>query len=166
VTFKKEELVMLEKLAIRKFIKENPKINFSNKEVADIEEKFSKALKLLRTLGLVKVYDLTKEGDLLFSYKSAADPGPSTVQCRVFFEALDEDEDVDVDNYDNIHNIVIEVRTSIDPRTSRSKRENYYGTISIPLEFGGPSVSDYAANYIGFVCDILTAFRCGFGYLE
>ena len=157
---------MLEKPIIRKFIKENPKINVSNKEVADIEEKFSKALKLLRTLGLVNVYDLTKDGSLLFSYKPAADPDPSTVQCKVFFEALDEYEDVDVSNYDNIVNIIIEVRTSIDPRTSHSKRENYHGTISIPLEFGGPSVSDYAADYIGFVCDILTAFRGGFGYLE
>lgn len=157
---------MLEKLAIRKFIKENPKINFSNKEVAEIEEKFSKALKLLRTLGLVNVYELTKDGDLLFSYKSAAEPGPVTVQCRVFFEALDEYEDVDVSNYDNIHNIIIEVRTSIDPRTSRSKRENYHGTISVPLEFGGPSVFDYEASYIGFICDILAALRYGFGYLE
>ena len=157
---------MLEKIVIKKLIKENPKINFSNKEVSDIEEKFAKSLKLLRTLGLVNVYDLTKDGDLLFSYKSAAEPGPTTVQCRVFFEALDEDDDVDIDNYDNIHNIIIEVRTSIDPRTSRSKRENYHATISIPLEFGGPSVFDYGGSYIGFICDILVAFRYGFGYLE
>ena len=52
---------MLEKIAIRKFIKENPTINFSNKEVADIEEKFAKSLKLLKTLGLVKVYSLVSE---------------------------------------------------------------------------------------------------------
>ena len=157
---------MLEKIAIRKFIKENPTINFSNKEVADIEEKFAKSLKLLKTLGLVKVYSLTKDGDLMFSYKSAAEPGPTTAQCRVFFEALDEDEDVDVGMCDNIHNIIIEVKTSIDSRTSRSKRENYQGTISVPLEFGGPSVFDYEASYTGFICDILVAFRYGFGYLK
>lgn len=151
---------MLEKLVIRKFIKENPTINFSNKEVAEIEEKFAKSLKLLRTLGLVKVYELTKDGNLLFSYKSAAEPGPVTVQCRAFFEALDEDEDEDVDNYDNIHNIIIEVRTS------RSKREDYHASLSIPLEFGDTSVFDYEADYIGFVCDIFVALRYGFGYLK
>ena len=156
---------MLEKIAIKKFIKENPTINFSNKEVADIEEKFAKSLKLLRTLGLVKVYALTKDGDLMFSYKSAAEPGPAT-ECKVFFEALDEDEDVDVGMCDNIHNIIIEVKTSIDGRTSRSKQENYQATISVPLEFGGPSVFDYEASYIRFVCDILVAFRYGFGYLK